>query len=146
MRQGDCSDNQAERHRPETSRRTPCSATGTRASYKNYRLVLGGALDGRPGCLARRRVNLRPRFTGKRPAKSERWLKKHAPLHATGSTLLEDFALIEKIQHFDHERIPERVVHARGTGAHGYFQVYESMAKYTRAAFLSDLPCRIQRP
>ena len=55
-----------------------------------------------------------------------------------GPTLLEDFALIEKIQHFDHERIPERVVHARGSAAHGYFQVYESMAKYTRAAFLND--------
>jgi catalase len=55
-----------------------------------------------------------------------------------GPTLLEDFALIEKIQHFDHERIPERVVHARGSGAHGYFQVYESMADVTRAAFLSD--------
>jgi catalase len=49
-----------------------------------------------------------------------------------GPTLLEDFALIEKIQHFDHERIPERVVHARGSGAHGYFQVYESMGN-TRA-------------
>ncbi len=55
-----------------------------------------------------------------------------------GPTLLEDFALIEKIQHFDHERIPERVVHARGSGAHGYFQVYESMANVTRAAFLND--------
>jgi catalase len=55
-----------------------------------------------------------------------------------GPTLLEDFALIEKIQHFDHERIPERVVHARGSGAHGFFQVYEPMAKYTRAAFLND--------
>jgi catalase len=55
-----------------------------------------------------------------------------------GPTLLEDFALIEKIQHFDHERIPERVVHARGSGAHGSFQVYEPMAKYTRAAFLND--------
>jgi catalase len=55
-----------------------------------------------------------------------------------GPTLLEDFALLEKIQHFDHERIPERVVHARGAGAHGYFQVYESMADVTRAAFLND--------
>src|ERR1044071_7318189 len=42
-----------------------------------------------------------------------------------GPTLLEDFLLREKITHFDHERIPERVVHARGSGAHGYFQVYE---------------------
>ncbi|HEX7332122.1 MAG TPA: catalase, partial [Pyrinomonadaceae bacterium] len=46
--------------------------------------------------------------------------------------------LREKITHFDHERIPERVVHARGSGAHGYFQVYESMAQYTKAGFLQD--------
>ncbi|HQY19233.1 MAG TPA: catalase HPII [Ignavibacteria bacterium] len=55
-----------------------------------------------------------------------------------GSTLLEDFILREKITHFDHERIPERIVHARGSAAHGYFQVYESMSKYTRAGFLQD--------
>jgi catalase len=55
-----------------------------------------------------------------------------------GPTLLEDFHLREKITHFDHERIPERVVHARGSGAHGYFQVYQSMAEYTRANFLQD--------
>ncbi|HXI18962.1 MAG TPA: catalase [Chloroflexota bacterium] len=55
-----------------------------------------------------------------------------------GPTLLEDFILREKITHFDHERIPERVVHARGSGAHGYFQVYESLEKYTRARFLCD--------
>ncbi len=55
-----------------------------------------------------------------------------------GPTLMEDFILREKITHFDHERIPERVVHARGAGAHGYFQVYRSQATYTRAAFLQD--------
>jgi len=55
-----------------------------------------------------------------------------------GPTLLEDFHLREKITHFDHERIPERVVHARGSGAHGYFEVYESLAKITRAGFLQD--------
>lgn len=55
-----------------------------------------------------------------------------------GATLLEDFILREKITHFDHERIPERIVHARGEAAHGYFQVYESMAKYTKAGFLQD--------
>ena len=55
-----------------------------------------------------------------------------------GPTLLEDFILREKITHFDHERIPERIVHARGAAAHGVFQVYESMAKYTKAGFLSD--------
>jgi len=55
-----------------------------------------------------------------------------------GATLLEDFILREKITHFDHERIPERIVHARGAAAHGYFQVYESMAPYTKAHFLQD--------
>lgn len=55
-----------------------------------------------------------------------------------GSTLLEDFILREKITHFDHERIPERIVHARGSAAHGYFQVYDSMQKYTKAGFLQD--------
>lgn len=55
-----------------------------------------------------------------------------------GSSLLEDFILREKITHFDHERIPERIVHARGSGAHGYFQVYEPMKKYTKAGFLND--------
>ncbi|NLR66254.1 catalase HPII [Chitinophaga varians] len=55
-----------------------------------------------------------------------------------GPSLLEDFIMREKITHFDHERIPERIVHARGAGAHGYFQVYESMADYTKAGFLCD--------
>jgi len=51
-----------------------------------------------------------------------------------GPALLEDFILREKITHFDHERIPERIVHARGSGAHGYFECYESLADLTRAA------------
>src|SRR6195256_6553473 len=58
--------------------------------------------------------------------------------HARGPVLLEDFLLREKITHFDHERIPERIVHARGTAAHGYFQVYKPMAQYTKAGFLND--------
>ncbi|MEO7539441.1 MAG: catalase, partial [Pyrinomonadaceae bacterium] len=55
-----------------------------------------------------------------------------------GPSLLEDFIMREKITHFDHERIPERIVHARGSGAHGVFQVYEPMAKWTKAGFLQD--------
>jgi catalase len=55
-----------------------------------------------------------------------------------GPSLLEDFILREKITHFDHERIPERIVHARGSGAHGYFQPTKSLAKLTKAAFLQD--------
>ena len=50
-----------------------------------------------------------------------------------GPVLLEDFVLREKIFHFDHERIPERIVHARGSAAHGYFETYESLADLTRA-------------
>src|SRR6185312_17039652 len=55
-----------------------------------------------------------------------------------GPTLMEDFHFREKITHFDHERIPERVVHARGYAAHGEFELYESMASLTKAKFLQD--------
>ncbi|MFY1045693.1 catalase [Chryseobacterium sp. GP-SGM7] len=55
-----------------------------------------------------------------------------------GASLLEDFILREKITHFDHERIPERIVHARGSGAHGVFKLHKSMEKYTCAKFLSE--------
>jgi len=51
-----------------------------------------------------------------------------------GPALLEDFILREKITHFDHERIPERIVHARGSGAHGFFECYEPLTQYTKAA------------
>jgi catalase len=54
-----------------------------------------------------------------------------------GPSLLEDFLMREKITHFDHERIPERVVHARGSAAHGYFQVYEPLSDLTCADFLN---------
>ena len=55
-----------------------------------------------------------------------------------GPTLMEDFHLREKITHFDHERIPERVVHARGVAAHGVFQIYENLSDLTTAAVLTD--------
>jgi catalase len=55
-----------------------------------------------------------------------------------GPSLIEDFHFREKLTHFDHERIPERVVHARGAAAHGEFQVYESLAPFTKAKFLQD--------
>ncbi|MFB0843006.1 catalase [Paenibacillus oleatilyticus] len=56
-----------------------------------------------------------------------------------GPTLLEDYHLLEKLAHFDRERIPERVVHARGAGAHGIFRVERSMKPYTKAHFLQDV-------
>ena len=55
-----------------------------------------------------------------------------------GPTLLEDFILREKITHFDHERIPERIVHARGSAAHGYFECYKALDRYTRASLFAE--------
>jgi catalase len=55
-----------------------------------------------------------------------------------GPSLLEDFILREKITHFDHERIPERIVHARGSGAHGYFECYEALQELTAASIFSE--------
>ncbi|MUH37118.1 catalase [Zobellia amurskyensis] len=57
---------------------------------------------------------------------------------ARGATLLEDFLLREKIHNFDHERIPERIVHARGSGAHGYFELYDSIEEYSKAGIFTD--------
>jgi catalase len=61
-----------------------------------------------------------------------------------GPSLLEDFVLREKIQHFDHERIPERIVHARGSAAHGYFELTQSLEKYTRAKVLTEVGKRTE--
>jgi len=55
-----------------------------------------------------------------------------------GPTLMEDFAFRDKMAHFDRERIPERVVHARGTAAHGYFELYEDLSEYTYAKIFTD--------
>ena len=55
-----------------------------------------------------------------------------------GPTLLEDFILREKITHFDHERIPERIVHARGSGAHGYFETYKPLTGLTSASLFAE--------
>lgn len=62
---------------------------------------------------------------------------------ARGPTLLEDFVLREKIFHFDHERIPERIVHARGTGAHGYFECTHPIPEFTKAALLQKKGARV---
>ena len=55
-----------------------------------------------------------------------------------GPALLEDFILREKLTHFDHERIPERVVHARGSGAHGFFECSRSLSRHTRASLFAE--------
>ena len=59
--------------------------------------------------------------------------------HARGPALLEDFILREKITHFDHERIPERIVHARATGVHGFFELTASLKQYTTARILTEV-------
>lgn len=56
-----------------------------------------------------------------------------------GPTLIQDVHLLEKLAHFNRERVPERVVHAKGAGAHGYFEVTNDVSKYTKAAFLSEI-------
>ncbi len=55
-----------------------------------------------------------------------------------GATLIEDFILREKIHHFDHERIPERIVHARGSAAHGYFELFQPIGQYTKARLFNE--------
>ena len=59
--------------------------------------------------------------------------------NARGPVLIEDFMLLEKTQHFDHERIPERIVHARGFGAHGFFELTDSLKGITKAAILTEV-------
>jgi catalase len=61
-----------------------------------------------------------------------------------GPSLLQDVHLLEKLAHFDRERIPERVVHAKGAGAHGYFEVTHDVTQYTRAKFLSEVGKRTE--
>lgn len=63
---------------------------------------------------------------------------------ASGPVLMQDVHLIEKLSHFDRERIPERVVHAKGAGAYGYFEVTADVTKYTRARFLSSVGKRTE--
>ncbi len=61
-----------------------------------------------------------------------------------GPVLMQDVHLLEKLAHFDRERIPERVVHAKGAGAHGYFEVTHDVTQYTRARFLSEVGKRTE--
>lgn len=63
---------------------------------------------------------------------------------SSGPALIQDVHLVEKLAHFDRERIPERVVHAKGAGAHGYFEVTHDLTKYTQAKFLSEVGKRTE--
>ena len=59
-----------------------------------------------------------------------------------GPTLIQDVHLLEKLAHFNRERVPERVVHAKGAGAHGYFEVTNDLTKYTKANLFSEIGAR----
>src|SRR5580700_1106803 len=119
---------------------SPTTGAGT-LSEKNESLKTGDAtlethsLD---GSLESRRVNSEGQMLttnqGVPVADNQNSLK--AGLR--GPTLLEDFILREKITHFDHERIPERIVHARGSAAHGVFECYESQTDITRASIFAE--------
>jgi catalase len=120
-------------HQPMPS---PSTGAGT-LSEKNESLKTGAATSeaqSLDGSLETRRVNSAGQVLttnqGVPVANNQDSLK--AGLR--GPTLLEDFILREKITHFDHERIPERIVHARGSAAHGYFEAYEALTDLTRAA------------
>jgi catalase len=115
---------------------SPTAGAGTlsekNASDKTGAAALEPAVIG--GSLERARVNSADQVlsTNQGVAVSDNQNSLKAGLR--GPALLEDFILREKITHFDHERIPERIVHARGSGAHGFFECYKPLSKYTKAA------------
>ncbi len=116
----------ATRRKPDQSAPAPSTATG---ADLDGAVELGGGLDARAqtGDVLTTAQGLRLSDTDHSLKAGER-----------GPTLLEDFHLREKITHFDHERIPERVVHARGAAAHGVFTAYGNAATVTKARFLAE--------
>jgi catalase len=120
-------------HRPMPS---PTTGAGT-LSEKNQSAKTGSATlepQSLDGSLESKRVNSAGRALTTNQGVSVANNQDSLKAGLRGPTLLEDFILREKITHFDHERIPERIVHARGSAAHGYFEAYEPLADLTRAA------------
>ena len=113
---------------------TASSLSETNTTAKTGAPATGDGYNGNDGSLARVRVNAGGQVLttnmGIPVGDNQNSLK--AGLR--GPTLLEDFHLREKLTHFDHERIPERIVHARGSGAHGFFEAYDALADITKAA------------
>ncbi|WP_240933135.1 catalase [Diaphorobacter sp. HDW4B] len=97
----------------------------------------GPSITGKGGELQQQASTTHPQLTTQQGiAVSDNQNSLHA--YGRGPTLLEDFILREKITHFDHERIPERIVHARGTGVHGRFVLSKSLKKFTTAKVLTE--------
>ncbi len=121
-------------HTEAPSEVTGSSLTETNVTAKTGDPATADGYNGNDGSLSRVRVNAGGQALttnqGIKVADNQNSLR--AGLR--GPTLLEDFVLREKITHFDHERIPERIVHARGSGAHGFFEAYDAMTSVTKAA------------
>jgi catalase len=114
------------------------AVTGSTLSEGNASAKTGGAAvrGSNPACESLERVRVDATDAGLTTNQGVSVADNQSSLKAglRGPALLKDFVLREKITHFDHERIPERIVHARGSGAHGYFECYASNAALTRAA------------
>ncbi|KAK9760308.1 hypothetical protein K7432_015817 [Basidiobolus ranarum] len=110
-----------------TKEKTTSAITSVTGDKKNRNLESSRIDDAQPGHYITTQFGTRINHTDDSLKVGER-----------GPTLLEDFHFREKITHFDHERIPERAVHARGAAAHGYFELDESLAKYTKAGVLTE--------
>ncbi|WP_119717692.1 catalase [Cognatilysobacter tabacisoli] len=145
--------------RKTTARKTPAGSKSSAAKAPASATKAGSAAGGRPGASAASKASaarsgrdqrgngdeLHQFAGGSHPALTTNLgtplSDNQNSLRATsrGPTLLEDFILREKITHFDHERIPERIVHARGSAAHGYFELTKSLKKFTTARILTEV-------
>ncbi|MBF0215840.1 MAG: catalase [Candidatus Omnitrophica bacterium] len=113
-----------------SKKKTPSNSGGS-ASRRDSKPAIGGELHQAAG------GDHPPLTTNQGVALSDN--QNSLKANPLGPTLLEDFILREKVTSFDHERIPERIVHARGTGAHGFFELSASLKKYTTARILTEV-------
>ncbi len=124
--------------RPGTTSKMPSRSTGAGTLSEKQESAKTGAPAVRPtapdGALSAQRVNDEGQVLTTNQGVSISDNQNSLKAGLRGATLLEDFVLREKITHFDHERIPERIVHARGSGAHGYFEAHKPIPKLTKAA------------
>jgi len=121
---------------PHESMPSPTTGAGTLSEINESAKTGAAALEPQSlgGSLENKRVNSAGRFLTTNQGVPVGNNQDSLKAGLRGPTLLEDFILREKISHFDHERIPERIVHARGSAAHGYFEAYAPLTGLTRAA------------
>ena len=124
--------------KPSDPLATGSTITETNASDKDRRRRPAIGDQSRQRSPRPRARRLRRQGAHDQPGRADRGQSEFLKAGLRGPALLEDFILREKITHFDHERIPERIVHARGSAAHGYFECYKSLEKYTRASLFAE--------